>query len=51
MIFLSGVMCTIKGVYKCELHPNQTIIMEVGDIFPFCNFNHSTLWVLLNIPL
>lgn len=45
----TGEKCQVSGVYKCETHPNNTIPIARGNIFPPCSLGsgHATAWVLV----
>lgn len=48
----TGQACKKGGVYKCFGHPENTIKMEVGEIFPKCAIDkpHDALWIRVQQP-
>lgn len=45
----TGEICQLSGVYKCSMHPNNTIPLARGNKFPPCSLGggHSVTWVLI----
>ena len=45
----TGSKCEQSGVYKCSVHPFNTIPLSKGETFPPCSVNggHGTNWILV----
>jgi len=47
----TGETCQNSGVYKCQLHPSNTIPLSKGEKFPPCRIGvgggHGTIWILV----
>jgi hypothetical protein len=43
----TGQACRTGGVYKCFGHPDNTMTVAEGDIFPKCTKDkpHDALWI------
>lgn len=48
----TGQACRKGGVFKCFGHPQHTIRISDGDIFPKCSIDkpHDALWIRLLQP-
>lgn len=48
----TGQACRKGGVYKCFGHPENTIKVEEGKIFPKCDIDkpHDALWIRIQQP-
>jgi hypothetical protein len=48
----TGEKCQQSGVYKCSIHPTQTIPLSKGETFPPCKggtgIGHATTWILVS---
>ncbi len=45
----TGAICEVGGQYHCSIHPNRTVVMQVGKRFPPCRGDHkghSATWIL-----
>jgi hypothetical protein len=45
----TGQTCQQSGIYKCSLHPTNTIPLSKGETFPPCSRGdgHGATWVLV----
>lgn len=48
----TGQACKKEGTYKCFGHPENTVKMEAGEIFPKCTIDkpHDALWIRVQQP-
>ncbi|MCE3281817.1 MAG: hypothetical protein K0Q66_554 [Chitinophagaceae bacterium] len=48
----TGQACRKGGAYKCFGHPEHTVEMSAGDIFPKCTKDkpHDALWIRILEP-
>jgi hypothetical protein len=48
----TGQACRTRGVYKCFGHPDHTITIHEGNIFPKCTIDkpHDALWIRVAVP-
>ncbi|MBS1778628.1 MAG: hypothetical protein JST70_04845 [Bacteroidetes bacterium] len=45
----TGETCQVSGVYKCSMHPSNTIPLAKGNKFPPCPMGsgHGATWILI----
>lgn len=45
----TGQVCQVSGIYRCRMHPGNTIPLAKGNTFPPCSMNggHATTWILV----
>lgn len=45
---ISGEFCKVSGFYRCNIHHDHLISMDMGNRFPECGHGyygkHKTLW-------
>jgi hypothetical protein len=48
----TGQACRKGGVYKCFGHPDHTVELTTGEIFPKCTMDkgHDALWIRVLQP-
>lgn len=46
----TGEKCKQSGVYKCRIHPSNTIPLSKDETFPPCSMGggHGTTWDLVS---
>lgn len=46
----TGEKCLVSGVYKCTVHPANTIPLSKGETFPPCSWGlgHAATWSLVS---
>jgi hypothetical protein len=44
----TGQKCQLSGVYRCSMHPANTIPLSKGETFPPCSYGggHAATWIL-----
>lgn len=51
MSYRTGQKCPQSGVYRCSLHPMNTIPLSKGETFPPCSYGggHAAEWILVRL--
>jgi len=51
MSYSTGQKCPQSGVYKCSVHPSNTIPLSKGETFPPCSWGggHAATWILVSL--